>query len=384
MTTQFLWRLPTTGDTQTKSLGLWDLGSDGRPVGYFPKATTHLQAPRDRFTYLDHVARVAKAAEAAGFHGVLLPADPDGEEPWVVASALIRETRLIRFLPSFHTANFKPVHGARITATAQRHSGDRFDWNIVSGEIDEIQRRYGDFASREERYARTAEFAKIARGVLTQKDFDFAGKVYQVEKGGLEPPLSNVRSPTVYLSGSSETALSVAVAHADVYVTWLEPLESLRRKIADLRARADAQGRTLRFGVRVDVLARATDEEAWRDAQRIWETAGHAGSQERTSAPDIDSETGEWEFAGKSARAARFEDTILGPQLWATESFVRSGPTLSLVGSYAKVAETLKAYRDLGIDTFLLAASPHFDEAYRLGAELLPLLQDQRGVTAAA
>jgi alkanesulfonate monooxygenase len=58
-----------------------------------------------------------------------------------------------------------------------------------------------------------------------------------------------------------------------------------------------------------------------------------------------------------------------------------------LVGSYQNVAERLAEFRDAGISTFILAGSPHLEEALRVGQEVLPLLharQAQSPVSVAA
>ena len=49
----------------------------------------------------------------------------------------------------------------------------------------------------------------------------------------------------------------------DVYLTWGEPPEAVAQKIADMRRRAAAHGRTLRFGIRLHVIVRDTSAEAW-------------------------------------------------------------------------------------------------------------------------
>jgi alkanesulfonate monooxygenase len=378
MTSEFYWRLPTEGDARIGTLGLRDLSSVAvQQAGYFPQASGHRHADRSTLTYLDYLARVAKAAETAGFAGVLVPDSPAGEEPWIVAGALLRETRRLRFLASFHTAIVKPVHAARASATYQRHSGNRFDWNIVSGENDRIQRRYGDFASLDERYRRTGEFIDIARGVLSHREFSYEGTIYQVDKGGLQPPIANVALPTVHLSGASDVALDVAASRADVYVTWLEPVETLRPKIARLLERASGYGRRLTIGVRVDVIARPSEADAWAEARRLWETTDKLVLRQRQqlTGDDIDSAVGERAYATAYAAKPRFEDSVIGPNLWASEGLVRPGPAVAIVGDYAQVAAVIDTYRAIDVERFFLAAPPHLDEAYRIGEEVLPLLQ---------
>jgi alkanesulfonate monooxygenase len=48
------------------------------------------------------------------------------------------------------------------------------------------------------------------------------------------------------------------------------------------------------------------------------------------------------------------------------------------VGDPITVAERLKEYADLGVDTFVLSGYPHLEEAYRVAEYLFPLLPGQR------
>jgi alkanesulfonate monooxygenase len=75
--------------------------------------------------------------------------------------------------------------------------------------------------------------------------------------------------------------------------------------------------------------------------------------------------------------AKRFEDYMIGPNLWAGLGMIRPGPTIGIFGSYQQVAERLNDYIEAGIDHFILAANPHLEEAYRVGEEVLPLIRRQ-------
>jgi|TARA_Y100001949_G_C15920262_1_gene300912 alkanesulfonate monooxygenase SsuD/methylene tetrahydromethanopterin reductase-like flavin-dependent oxidoreductase (luciferase family) len=45
-------------------------------------------------------------------------------------------------------------------------------------------------------------------------------------------------------------------------------------KIADVRARAAKHGRTVKFGIRLHVIVRETNEEAWAAAERLIASLG--------------------------------------------------------------------------------------------------------------
>jgi alkanesulfonate monooxygenase len=80
----------------------------------------------------------------------------------------------------------------------------------------------------------------------------------------------------------------------------------------------------------------------------------------------------------------RFDDLIIGPNLWAGFAKAKPGPTVGLVGSHENIAERLVEYRDAGFSTFILAGNPHLEEALRIGQEVLPLVHQRPAVQTAA
>ncbi len=53
---------------------------------------------------------------------------------------------------------------------------------------------------------------------------------------------------------------------------------------------------------------------------------------------------------------------------------MRGGAGTALVGDPQTVAERMKEYMSLGIDTFVLSGYPHLEEAYRFAESVFPLL----------
>jgi len=315
---------------------------------------------------------VAKAAELAGFEGALLPTGPD---PWIVAAALARETRRLRFLIAFQAAWTLPAYAAQQAAILQHLSHDRLDWNIITGGNPASQRAQGDFLDHDQRYRRTGEFLDIIDGLWRNEHFSYQGEVYQLDNGALPEHLGHVRKPGVYFSGFSDPALDVAARHADVYLNWAEPIEQLRPHIERVRELADRQGRTVRFGLRVDLFARETEEAAWRDLRRQFDRLdGRPSALSSTFSTASDSVGGARQSAYHQ-NIQRFDDLILGPNLWAGFAKAKPGPTVGLVGSHQNIAERLAEYRDAGFSTFILAGNPHLEEALRIGQEVLPLVQ---------
>ncbi|MEN5200059.1 LLM class flavin-dependent oxidoreductase [Pseudomonas wadenswilerensis] len=371
MSTEFFWRLPLGTDGPQLSTDNHNRGSFSRTPGHIAPGLLQ-DGSADGFTYIDYIAQVAKAAELAGFEGALLPTGP---EPWIAAAALARETRRLRFLIAFQATWTLPAYAAQQAAILQHLSHGRLDWNIITGGNPASQRAQGDFLDHDQRYQRTGEFLDIIQGLWNNERFSYNGNIYRLENGALPPHLGNERKPGVYFSGFSDPALDVAARHADVYLNWAEPVEQLKPHIERVRELADKQGRTVRFGLRVDLFARETEDAAWRDLRRQFDKLdGKPSTLSKAFTSTSDSVGGARQTAYHQ-NIQRFDDLIIGPNLWAGFAKAKPGPTVGLVGSHENIAERLAEYRDAGFSTFILAGNPHLEEALRIGQEVLPLVR---------
>ncbi len=332
----------------------------------------------DGFAYADHLADIARAAEYSGFVGGLLPSFPGTDDPWTVAPALARETRTFRFMIAFQPGFVNPVHAARLSASLQRLSRGRLVYNIITGGGGPAQLWWGDRVAHDDRYARTSEFLDVLKGVWQNAPFSFEGRFYRVENGGLEPPFSTQPLPEIYFSGSSDAAVAAAGRHADYYLSHLEPLESLKPKLDRVKERAAKEGRSAKVSLRFDILARPTAEEAWAEVERGFAALDPARLQ-RLDASAGDSVGFQRQRAFRPERVSHFRDLDVdqkfGPGLWGGFSLFRGGPAIGVVGSYEQAAEWLDRYLRVGVDSFVLAGTPHLEEAYRIGEEVLPLVR---------
>ncbi len=82
------------------------------------------------------------------------------------------------------------------------------------------------------------------------------------------PPVQSPRPP-LYFGGSSDAGIDVAVDTVDKYLTWGEPPAQVAEKINRVRAVADQRGRKLSFGIRLHVIVRETNAEAWQAADEL-------------------------------------------------------------------------------------------------------------------
>ncbi len=343
------WFLPTSGD--------------GRNV--VPGAGGHGRAPS-----LDYLAQVARAADQLGFDAVLTPTGTWCEDAWIVTAALSQHTTNLRFLVAFRPGITNPTLAAQQASTFQRLTGGRLLINIVTGGDADEQHRFGDWLSHDERYERTGEFLTILRGAWSGQPIDYEGTHYRVDGAVVVEPPNPV--PRVFFGGASPAAEDVAARHADVYLLWGEPPGMARERIERMRRKAGQAGRELRFGMRLHVIARDTEKEAWHEADRLLDALDPSLVE---AVQEVQAST---ESVGQQRMTAlhggRRDKLTVSPNLWAGIGLVRSGAGTALVGSHAQVAERLLEYHQLGLDEFILSGHPHLEEAYAVGEGVLPLL----------
>ena len=325
-----------------------------------------------RAVSLGYLRQIASAADELGFGGVLLPTGRSCEDAWAVASAMVPLTRKLKFLVAIRPGITSPTAAARLAATVDRLSEGRLLINVVTGGVPAEAEGDGLFLSHDARYELTDEFLTIWRRVMQGETVDFEGKHLRVKGAKILYPPIQEPYPPLYFGGSSDAAHGLAARHVDLYLTWGEPPAAVAQKIADVRRRAALQGRELRFGIRLHVIVRDTNDEAWaaaNDLIRHLDDAAIAAAQASFARFDSEGQKRMAELHG--GKRDRLE---ISPNLWAGVGLVRGGAGTALVGDADTVAARMNEYAALGIDTFILSGYPHLEEAYRVAELLFPRL----------
>ncbi|WP_133497260.1 FMNH2-dependent alkanesulfonate monooxygenase, partial [Klebsiella oxytoca] len=308
------WFLPTHGDG--RYLGT---AEGGRPVD------------------LPYLQQVALAADSLGYYGVLIPTGKSCEDSWLVASALAPLTRRLRYLVAVRPGLQPPTLAARMAATLDRLSGGRLLINVVTGGDPVENKGDGIFLSHGERYQVTREFLDVYSRLLQGEKVDYRGEHIHVEGAEVLFPPVQENGPPLYFGGSSEEAIDVAADQIDTYLTWGEPPALVAEKLAMVRERAAARGRTLQYGIRLHVIVRETEEEAWAAADRL---ISHLDDETIAQAQKIFARMDSTGQARMSSLHKGSRDNLrIAPNLWAGVGLVRGGAGTALVGNPQQVAE---------------------------------------------
>ena len=352
MSLDIFWFLPTSGDT--RYLGRSDSGR--------PATNKYMQ-------------QIAVAAESLGYDGVLIPTGSSCLDPWITAASLVPVTHRLKLLVALRTSLGNPTASARQAATLDQASNGRLLLNVVPGGDATELAADGIFLDHDQRYEAAGEFLSVWRRLLSGEVVDFTGKHVRVE--GAQNFFKPVQQPhpPLYFGGSSTAAHELAAQQVDAYLTWGEPPAAVAAKIADVRERAKKYGRTLHFGVRLHVIVRETNEQAWAAAEELISHLDDdviADAQENYA--KMDSE-GQRRMA--ALHGGQRDKLEVSPNLWAGVGLVRGGAGTALVGDPETVAKRLQEYADLGVDRFVLSGYPHLEEAFRFAELVFPLLGKQ-------
>ncbi len=345
----FFWFLPTSGD--------------GPYLG-----TDDYHRPPDNAYLRD----VAIAADRLGFEGVLIPTGANCEDGWITAASIAPFTEKLKFLVAIRPGVASPAYYARQTAALDRLSNGRALLNIVVGGTPGELAGDGIFLPHDERYDHAREFFDVWEALIRGERVNYEGE-HIVSKGAKLHFAPVQKQPPLFFGGSSDAAIDFAGERVEKYLTWGEPPAQVAEKIAQVRAAAAKHGRKVSFGIRLHFIVRETDAEAWAAADKLISRLDDATIIEAQNrfAKESDS-VGQRRMA--ALHGGKRDKLEVSPNLWAGIGLVRGGAGTALVGSAETVAERIREYQALGIDTFVGSGYTHLEEAYKVGELLFPKL----------
>lgn len=313
----------------------------------------------------EHCRDIVMQAETGGFDNILLPSGYAlGIDTTAFAAAIAPMLKRLALLMAVRIGEAWPPQLARQIATIDRMLGGRLKVNIISSDMP------GETMASEPRYARTVEAMHILKTLLNGEPLDHQGEFWQLK---LDPPRIGTvsgKAPQLYFGGLSPAARDAAAKGCDVFLMWPDKRETVADIIADMRARAAAEGRTLRFGYRAHIVVRETEAEARTAADRLLSKLD-AAQGAAIRAKSLDSQS-----AGVAAQAAlrdnAGDDGYAEANLWTGIGRARSGCGAAIVGDPDQVLAKLNDYRSMGIEAFILSGYPHAAEADLFARHVLP------------
>ena len=311
----------------------------------------------------EYTKRTVLLAEDIGFDTCLVaehffnPLNPHLAQldAWTTCSALAALTSRIEIMAAVKAGLRAPGVIAKMASNIDEISGGRFAINLVSAWWEEEYEMMGaQVLDRDNRYARSEEYLTICKGLWTEDDFSYSGRHYEVKNATIAPkPVQKPHIP-VYFGGESEEGRALAARMADVFLVNGRPAKEVGKVIEDMKLRAEAHGRNLRFGIAAFVICRESEAATEAEFDRL-NNLRHV---------QIKSDDAEVAQLKKSAEVYRRVGS-------------NGGTDAGLVGTPEQIAERMQEFSAVGVETFLLQFYPLIEELQRFGDEVMPLLSKE-------
>lgn len=205
--------------------------------------------------YVNSVIRAARWSEHAGCTGMLIYTDNSHVDPWLIAQIIVQNTRSQCPLVAVQPAYMHPFSVAKMVSSLTFLHQRRIYLNMVAGGFKNDLVALNDTTPHDSRYERLVEYTHIIVRLLTGLPLTFTGKFYQVKGLMMQPSMDPELFPGILISGSSPAGQEAARVIGAIAVKYPEPRDLCMTKSDNP------------CGVRVGVISRADEDEAWRVAR---------------------------------------------------------------------------------------------------------------------
>lgn len=325
-------------------------GHDPAPAGA-PRAPTEIFSTCPESSkippelYVERVAQVARWSEAAGCKGILVYSDNSLVDPWLVSHIIIQHTETLCPLVAVQPIYMHPYTVAKMVATFADLYGRRIYLNMIAGGFKNDLLALDDTTPHDERYDRLVEYTNIIKELLAgAAPVSRAGKFYRTDKLKLARALPESLRPGIFVSGSSDAGMAAARAMRATAIRYPRP-PGEEDSVFGIGAEC---------GIRVGVVARPGEDEAWEVAERQF-PEDRKGQLTRQLANKVSDSLWHKQLSGLEELPERSPYWLVPFQNYKTMCPY-------LVGSYGGVAGEIRRYFDSGYGTFILDIPPNAEE----------------------
>lgn len=302
----------------------------------------------DKELYVNEVRRVARWSERCGCTGILVYTDNSIVDPWLVSQIIIENTNRLSPLVAIQPVYMHPYSVAKMVASFGFLYHRRLCLNMVAGGFKNDLVALNDTTPHDKRYTRLIEYATIIRNLLSSPaPVTFHGEFYQIDQLRMTPPLPAELIPEIFVSGSSDAGLDAARKLGATAVKYPKPA-------SECEAEPAVNG--LKSGIRVGIIARETEDEAWAIAEERF-PEDRKGELTHQLAMKVSDSLWHKQLSDTASKTRSMRTTYW---LRPFEQYKTFCPYL--VGSYEPVANELSRYISLGYRTFILDIPPNEDE----------------------
>ena len=311
-----------------------------------------------------YVKQLAQRSEALGYDLTLIAelylndikgTEAPSLEAWSTAAALAAVTEQLEIMVAVRPTFHNPALLAKQAANIDLIAPGRLSLNVVSSWWRDEATKYGlHFEQHDDRYARTREWLDVVKNVWQQDHFSYDGKYYQVADNILQP--KPAKAPFIYAGGESEAAKDLISTQCDGYVMHGDSPELIGARIADMRRRREQKGLPpMKYGVAGYTIVRDTEQQVKQELDRITNVQASAAGYDNYQ---------QW-LAG-----TQLEQQVSLQDYSVSNRGLRTG----LAGTPAQLQDRIGEFERVGVDFFLLQASPQLEEMERFSEAVIQVL----------
>ena len=304
--------------------------------------------------YLHQVEEIASWSEDAGCEGILVYTDNGQVDAWLVSQAIIGATRRLCPLVAVQPVYMHPYTVAKMVASFAFLYGRRVYLNMVAGGFPNDLAALNDRTPHDQRYERLIEYTTIVQQLLSSGHaVSFSGRHYQVQNLKLTPRVPPELLPGILLSGSSEAGMAAALHLGATAVEYPKPAAEYTGAAAKRAGTA---------GIRIGIIARSGDADAWRVAHERF-PPDRRGQLAHELAMKVSDSSWHRQLSELGDAATDEHNPYW---LVPFKNYKTFCPYL--VGSYSRVAQALAGYVAAGYRTFVLDVPADAAELQHIGA----------------
>jgi alkanesulfonate monooxygenase len=319
---------------------------NNRQIEVFSTAPQSSRIPQEQFR--SQLVNVARWSEEFGCKGILVYCDNSLVDPWLVSQLIIESTESLCPLVAIQPIYMHPYSVAKMVASLAFMHRRRVYLNMVAGGFKNDLTSLDDQTPHDKRYERLVEYTTIVKRLLSSPaPVTYTGEFYRVENLRMTPELPPGLMPGIFISGSSEAGLQAARAIGATAVQYPRPADECAQ---------DERPEDMETGVRVGIIARRSEEEAWVVANERFpeDRKGELTHQ-------LAMKTSDSLWHKQLSQVAQDSHTPRNVY-WLRPFEMYKTFCPYLVGAYDKVAQEFSRYLDLGHTSVILDIPPSREE----------------------
>jgi alkanesulfonate monooxygenase len=307
----------------------------------------------DSGAYIRRVSEVSRWSDEAGCKGILVYTDNSVVDPWLISEMIIQNTKALSPLVAVQSVYMHPYTVAKMVSSLGYLHKRRLCLNMVAGGFKNDLAALNDLTPHDKRYDRLIEYTTIIRRLLAGgAPVTFEGEFYRVVQLSLKPPLPKELFPIITISGSSAAGLAAAKSLGAIPVKYPEPPE---------QSTIQPELRNNGCGIRVGIIAREREEEAWNVADERF-PPDRQGQLMHTLAMKVSDSVWHRTLSDLGGEVKEQRGTYW---LWPFQNYKTFCPYL--VGSYEQVSNEVVRYLAGGYRTFILDVPASEEDLTHIG-----------------